>query len=53
VSLDYLAGSAFRFVDTDLPPSTMKQIYEGIMQGETTDLTRFIKQAALLEVPAD
>jgi site-specific DNA-methyltransferase (cytosine-N4-specific) len=51
VSLDYLAGSAFRFVDTDLPPSTMKQIYERILQGETTDLTQFVQQAALLEVP--
>ena len=52
VSLDYLATSAFRFVDVGLPPLAMTEIYNCILRGETTDLTRFVQQPALLEVPA-
>lgn len=51
VSLDYLGSSVFRFVDADLPPSTLKRIYDDILEGETTDVTRFVRQP-LLEVPA-
>jgi DNA modification methylase len=49
LSLDYLAGSVFRFVDNDLPADTMKQIYDGILRGEPTDVAHFVQQAALLE----
>jgi site-specific DNA-methyltransferase (cytosine-N4-specific) len=52
LSLDYLAGSAFRFLETDLPLLTMKQIYDGILMGETVDLRRFFQQPTLLEIPA-
>jgi site-specific DNA-methyltransferase (cytosine-N4-specific) len=52
LSLDYLAGSAFRFLEADLPPVTMKQIYDEILMGQTVDLTRHFQQPALLEVPA-
>jgi site-specific DNA-methyltransferase (cytosine-N4-specific) len=50
VSLNYLAGSVFRFTDADLPSSMMNQIYDDILRGETADLTRFIQQAVLLDV---
>ena len=53
VSLEYLVASAFRFVDADLPASTMKQIYEAMLRGETANLTEFVRQAVLLEVPAE
>jgi len=49
VSLEYLAASAFRFVDADVPDSTMKEIYGGMLRGETIDATRFVRQGVLLE----
>lgn len=52
LSLDYLAGSAFRFLEADLPPVTMKQIYDDILMGQTVDLRRYFQQPTLLEVPA-
>ena len=41
LSLEYLAASAFRFIDADVPQPTMKQIYDGILRGETTELMQF------------
>lgn len=49
VSLDYLAASAFRFVDADVPESTMKRIYGDMLRGETIDVTAFVRQAVLLD----
>jgi DNA modification methylase len=51
VSLEYLAASAFRFVDTDIPPQSMLEIYDTILRSEGTDLTQFIRQGVLLETP--
>ena len=52
VSLEYLAASAFRFIDADVDPCIMKQVYDGILRGETTDLRQFVRQGALFETPA-
>ncbi len=52
LSLEYLAASAFRFIDADVPQPTMKQIYDGILRGETTELMQLVRQAVLLEAPA-
>jgi site-specific DNA-methyltransferase (cytosine-N4-specific) len=52
VSLEYLAASAFRFLGGDVAPSAMKEIYEAILRGETTDLRDFIQQGVLLETQA-
>jgi DNA modification methylase len=49
VSREYLAASAFRFIDSDIPESTMKEIYEYMLQGETTDVSRLVRQAVLLD----
>jgi site-specific DNA-methyltransferase (cytosine-N4-specific) len=49
VSLEYLAASAFRFVDPDVPESKMKEIYEGMLRGETVDATQFVQQGVLLD----
>jgi site-specific DNA-methyltransferase (cytosine-N4-specific) len=52
VSLEYLAASAFRFIDNDVTPPMMKEIYNGILRGEPTDLRDFIQQGVLLEAHA-
>jgi DNA modification methylase len=49
LSLDYLAASALRFLDTG--PSGMKAAYESILNGTHVDLRCFIHQPSLLEVP--
>jgi DNA modification methylase len=51
VSLEYLAASAFRFIDTDIPPATMKRIYDSMLRGETVDLAEHVRQPMLLEAP--
>ncbi len=52
VSLEYLAASAFRFIDGDTPPSSMKEIHAAILRGEAADLTKFVRQGVLLDLPA-
>jgi DNA modification methylase len=52
LSLEYLAASVFRFIDADVTPVTMKQIYEGILRGDPTDLRQFVRQGVLLESPS-
>ena len=49
VSREYLAASAFRFIDPDVPEPTMKEVYAEMLRGETIDATRFVRQAAFLE----
>ncbi len=49
VSLEYLAASAFRFVDADVPEPRMREIYGSMLRGETVDSTRFLRQGVLLE----
>jgi site-specific DNA-methyltransferase (cytosine-N4-specific) len=49
VSREYLAASAFRFIDPDVPASTMKEVYADMLRGETIDATRFVRQGAFLE----
>ena len=49
VSLEYLAASAFRFIDEDVSESTMNEIYRGMLRGETVDARRFVRQGVLLE----
>ena len=49
LSLEYLSASAFRFVDPDVSVATMKEIYGAMLQGDTVDTTKHIRQAVLLE----
>src|SRR5207249_8624731 len=49
VSLEYLAASAFRVIDADVPESAMKQVYGDMLRGETIDATGFVRQGVLLE----
>ena len=49
LSREYLAASAFRFIDPDAPESTMKEVYGDMLRGETVDATRFVLQGMLLE----
>ena len=51
VSLDYLAASVFRFIDSDLPEPTMKELYGDMLRGETIDTAKFVRQGVLLEAP--
>jgi site-specific DNA-methyltransferase (cytosine-N4-specific) len=52
LSLEYMAGSAFRFVDSDTSPAAMKDAYDAMLRGETLDLKQFIRQGVLLEPQA-
>jgi DNA modification methylase len=49
VSLEYLAASAFRFIDQDVPEFTMKEVYAEMLRGEAIDATKFVRQGMLLE----
>ncbi len=51
VSLEYLAASAFRFVDADLPEGTMVEMYRATLRGDTFDTRAFVGQGVLLETP--
>ncbi len=50
VSLDYLAASAFRFTDPDLPESEMTEMYGAMLRGETVDTRAFVRQGVFLEM---
>jgi DNA modification methylase len=49
VSLQYLAASSFRFIDSDTDESTMQEIYARLLRNESVDMTQFVRQGALLE----
>lgn len=49
LSLEYLASSAFRFVDENTPVETLADIYKTILRGEPVDMTQFVQQGHLFE----
>lgn len=49
LSLEYLAASAFRFVDSDISESKMKEIYGDMLRGATVDATKLVRQGVLLD----
>ena len=49
VSREYLAASAFRFIDSDSSEGTMRNVYADMISGGTIDATRFIRQPQFLE----
>lgn len=51
LSLEYLAASAFRFIDSDTTESTMRDIYARLLRREPIDMTQFVRQGVLLESP--
>jgi len=51
VSREYLAASAFRFIDGDTCPAVMKEIYASALKGGIIDVSRFVRQGVLLETP--
>jgi hypothetical protein len=44
LSIDYVACSAFRFLDKQNPPVEMRQIFNRIKAGENVDLTEYLTQ---------
>lgn len=51
VAMDYVAASAFRFVDSDTPAETLLDIYHQTLAGRHVDLKQFVRQGILLEAP--
>jgi site-specific DNA-methyltransferase (cytosine-N4-specific) len=49
VSREYLAASAFRFIDSDVSEGAMLDLYREMLAGETIDATTFVRQKMLLE----
>ena len=49
LSREYLAASAFRFVDAGTPSETLREIHAQIMRGMATDLTEHVRQGILFE----
>jgi DNA modification methylase len=49
VSLEYLAASAFRFLEDGVPHSALHEIYRRVMNRERVDLRTYVQQYALLE----
>jgi DNA modification methylase len=52
LSLEYVAASAFRFVDGDMAPHELREIHEAILRRETVNLSNYVRQGVLLETPA-
>jgi site-specific DNA-methyltransferase (cytosine-N4-specific) len=52
ISLQYVAASAFRFVERDMASHDLRKIYEAILRRETVDLSNYVHQGVLLETPA-
>ncbi|MEZ4708575.1 MAG: site-specific DNA-methyltransferase [Caldilineaceae bacterium] len=50
---DYLATSAFRFVDSEVTEQTLYEIHERILQGQHVDLTTYKLQPRLFESRAE
>lgn len=51
--LDYVAASAFRFLDRDTAVAEMRTLYMQIEQGESIDLSAYRKQISLLSMAAE
>lgn len=51
LSLEYVAASAFRFVDGDLASQDLRQIHEAILRRQTVNLSSYVRQGVLLETP--
>lgn len=49
-SLEYLAASAFRFVDSDVDAIAMQRIYDSISQGKPTEIADFMLQPSLFKL---
>jgi hypothetical protein len=49
VSREYLAASAFRFIDSGVSEGAMLNLYREMLAGETIDATAFVRQPMLLE----
>lgn len=50
-SQEYLAASAFRFIDRDISPAEMKDLYKQLLSGRSIDLRQFVRQGILMETP--
>lgn len=51
LSLEYLAASSFRFIDSKPTETTMRDIYARLLRNESIDMTQFVRQGVLLEAP--
>jgi site-specific DNA-methyltransferase (cytosine-N4-specific) len=51
LSLEYLAASSFRFIDSDTTETTMRDIYARLLRNESVDMAQFVRQGVLLEAP--
>ena len=51
VSLEYLAASSFRFIDSDTTETTMRDVYARLLRNESIDTSQFVRQGVLLEAP--
>lgn len=47
LEIEYVAASAFRFLDKEVNSSTLTEIYELIKNGKTIDITKYRKQMKL------
>ena len=52
LSLEYLAASSFRFIDSDATETSMRNIYARLLRSESINMTQFIRQGVLLETPS-
>jgi site-specific DNA-methyltransferase (cytosine-N4-specific) len=52
LSLEYVAASAFRFVDGDMASHELRELHEAILRRETVNLSNYVRQGVLLETPA-
>jgi DNA modification methylase len=51
LSLEYLAASSFRFIDSDTTETTMRDIYARLLRNESVDMAQFVRQGVLLDAP--
>ena len=51
LELDYVAASAFRFIDSETPPATMRELYQRILRREEVDVAEQGSQLSMFELP--
>lgn len=51
LDLDYVAASAFRFIDTETPTSTMRDLHSSILRREEVDVAAQGSQLSMFEEP--
>lgn len=53
LDLDYVAASAFRFIERETPLSVMRDMYERILHGEEVDVAAQGSQLSMFECPPE